>query len=94
MQEQIDAVTKQINTVTNNGGLVDRRVAAAEGRLQLQIRTSLDALPQRLLSNEAKKAIQDAIMTDVKATLDQMRQEFQINIELIKEDIEKLQKGQ
>jgi hypothetical protein len=80
------SLQEQINSVNSAVKLVDQQVTVAERRLQLQIQTGLNALPQRLLSNEAKKAIQDAITTEVKEKLDEMRKEFQAQIDQMKDN--------
>ena len=81
-----DDLKGQIDSTVKDGGLVDQRVGAAESRLKQQIETSLNGLPQRLLSEEAKKSIQDALTGEMKASLEQIRKDLQSQIDELKKN--------
>jgi hypothetical protein len=71
------------NSIIKRLDSIDKRTTV----LQLQVRHGLDSLPQRLLTEEAKKAISDSIIADVRKDLEKLRNDLQKQIDDLKKGI-------
>jgi hypothetical protein len=74
LQSKIDATKQQCT----------QDLTAAETRINNNLKTSLDKMPQRLLSEEARKSIENALREEFKAQLDQLRKDLQDQINSLK----------
>jgi hypothetical protein len=87
-----DDLKGQIDATTRQGGIVDQRINAAEARLRDQLKHSLDAIPQIVLSEQTKDAIKTAVLDAEKDELNQIRRDIQGQIDELKSQIEKLKR--
>lgn len=87
-----DDLKGQIDSFTKQGGVVDQKINAAESRLMGQVKHVLDAMPQLLLSEQAKDAIKTAVLNAEKDELNQIRHDMQGQIDELKKQIESLKK--
>lgn len=76
---RLQSLQSQITQQVNSG------LAAAEGRMTSSLQASLQQIPQRLLSEEAKKDIEAAILSKVQAQIDQVRADLQKQIDDLKQ---------
>lgn len=83
LKAHIDSVAKQV-------GSVDQKINAAESRMMGQVTRALDAMPQLLLSDQARDAIRTAVVSVEKDELSQIRRDMQKQIDELKRQIEKL----
>lgn len=56
---------------------IKEQVDATEKRIQDEVISSLKSMPQRLLADEAQKALKDAVLAELRKDLTQTRQEVQ-----------------
>lgn len=74
-EAKIAASVGQIAQSTNE------QLAATEARLKAEVKESIDKIPQRLLSDEAKAVLKDAVLAELRQELAQLRLELQRQID-------------
>lgn len=65
-------------------GNIDKGLSDAEVRLKADLTDAVNKLPQRLLSDAAKKEIEDTLRAEMKAEIEQMRKDLQQQIDGLK----------
>ena len=80
-------------SITDPNGLLDQKVGAAQQQIEQHLVTSLNALPQKLLSDTAKTGMQTALQAELTRQINQLRQDMQDQIDKLKSQIEMLNRG-
>jgi vacuolar-type H+-ATPase subunit E/Vma4 len=73
-----------VDTVEQHVASNDKKIDDVETRINKQVKDSIEKLPQRLLSEEAKNALKQAVLTDIRAELQQLRSDMQSQIDELK----------
>jgi len=86
--EEIDMMVRGLNQrldyVQNANALIEQKVQAAEIRMRGEVKSSLEALPQRLLATDAMKDFKESLLAELHRELAQLRQDVQKQIDEIK----------
>ena len=77
--QKLTGSTQQLNDTLNKG------LSDAEARLKANLTDAVNKLPQRLLSDEAKKEIADSLRTEMKADIEELRKDLQRQIDDLKQ---------
>ncbi len=93
MNGMMDQLNGRIDSVARQVGTVDQKINAAESRITAQVRHVLDTMPQLLLSDQARDAIQSAVMSVEKDELSKIRRDMQKQIDELKRQIENLKRN-
>ena len=77
-------VNTRIEAMSHSSALIDQKVQSAESRLRDELKKSLDALPQRMLSSAEMNAFRESILAELRKELALLRQDLQKQLDEIK----------
>jgi hypothetical protein len=87
--EEIDmmlqGVKQRLDKIQNANALIEQKVQEAETRLRGEVKSSLEALPQRLLATDAMKDLKESLLEELHRELAQLRQDLQKQVDELKQ---------
>lgn len=88
LNSKIDNVNSNLNSLISSEAAVNLRIEQTiektEARFNNLVKESIDKLPQRLLSEEAKNALKEAVLADIRIELATLRKDMQSQIDDLK----------
>jgi high-affinity Fe2+/Pb2+ permease len=81
----LQGVKQRLDKIQNANALIEQKVQEAETRLRGEVKSSLEALPQRLLATDAMKDLKESLLEELHRELAQLRQDLQKQVDELKQ---------
>ncbi len=80
----LQGVDRRVDAISDATALIDQKLQSVESRLQDELKKTVDALPQRMLSSAEMNALRESILTELRKDLASLRQDLQKQVDEIK----------
>ena len=82
----LQGIKQRLDNLQNANALIEQKAREAETRLRGEVKSSLETLPQRLLSTDAMNDLRESFLEELHKELAQLRQDLQKQVDELKQN--------